>query len=121
MLLPLSSLAEKAGKGNGEQSGLSPQGSAQMPLHLAQLKHPLTLPAKKPSRPEPLCGPHSRSRNHEYGIRLGVTETLKCDSTLGTHLDGEIGHRGENLEIIHGGGWGILGHPNQTSDSVPIK
>lgn len=97
------------GEGSGEQSGLGPQGSAQTPLHLAQLKHPLTHPAKKPSRPEPLCSSHSCSRNHEHGTRLGVAETRKRDSTLGTHLDGEVGPRAEDLEIVHSGGWGHSG------------
>lgn len=71
------------GKGTGEMGALDPWGSAQTPLHLAQLR-PLTLPAKKSNRPKPLCSPHSSSSNSKHGSLLEAAETLKHDSTSGT-------------------------------------
>lgn len=50
MLLPLSSLAEKGGKGSGELSGLGPQGSAQTPLHLARIKPVTSARSHPPSQ-----------------------------------------------------------------------
>lgn len=92
------------GKGTGEMGALDPWGSAQTPLHLAQLRL-LTLPAKKSNRPKPLCSPHSSSSKH-VTVNMAHCWRLQKPSNmtplLGLSLDKAVSHRGENLEIGHG-------------------
>lgn len=104
ILLPLSSLAKKRGKGIVRQwSGPPGLSSSRLPIP-SPCSPP---PTKKPSRLGHLSTPCSYSRNNKNGSLLRLAETPNKVPLQGLSPDGETGHRAKNLDIGHGGHSGI--------------